>query len=139
MSLIYVNYIYHASRDDYEIIDKGPVLATVKTAILDTEKIIRRPLVVPIDGQDTVVDRFEYEAVHKKFRLSVDDKGFVKEDPNGQYTSWLPKDTDVSKLRVLNGQLVMVEEEATEEEPKAEEPKEETKENKKTNKEKKSN
>lgn len=138
MSLIYVNYIHHASRDEYEIIEKGPVFATLPVALLDTEKVIRKPLVVKIDGQDTVVDRDQYEAIHKNFRLSVDDKGCFKEDPNGQYTSWLPRDTDISKLRLINGRLVLVEEEV-EEAPNAEEPKEEPKENEKTNKNKKSN
>jgi hypothetical protein len=80
----------------------------MKVAVLETEAPIRIPLVVPIKGILTVVDRQSYEQYNKKYYLSSDKDGNVFEDPNGNEI-WLPKNTDISKLKVVNNQLVFVE------------------------------
>ena len=97
----------------------------MKVAVLETEASIDIPLVVPIQGVMTVVDRLDYESVHKKFHLVADKEGKISEDPRGTEV-WLPKDTDISKLRFVNGQLIMIQEEPKEEKPKTK-PKKETK------------
>ena len=120
MARILVNYIYNKQKDEFKILDGDCVYADQKVAILETEEIINKPLVVPFNNVATVVDRERYEQVHKRFYLVANEKGEVKEDRNGTEI-WLPKDTDISKLRLVNGRLVMVEE-----------PKEEKKEQKNT-------
>ena len=117
MARILVNYIYNKSKDEFKILEADCVYADQKVAVLETEEKINRPLVVPIKNQATVVDRDRYEAINKKFYLVADEKGNIFENENGAEV-WLPKDTDLSKLRLINGQLVMVEnEEKKEEEP----------------------
>ena len=134
MARILVNYIYNKAKDEFKVLDSDCVYADQRVAVLETEQVINRPLVVPINGVLTVVDRDQYEKVNKRFYLIANKEGEVKEDPHGTEV-WLPRDTDVSQLRVVNGQLVKAEPKA--EEPKAEEPKQEKqkakKENKKTN------
>lgn len=120
MAKVLVNYIYNKSKDEYEILMGSKyVYADMNVAVMETEDEIRVPLVVPIRGAMTVVDRAAYELINKKFKLVADENGNVLEDENGTEI-WLPKDTDLSKLRSINGRLVMV----TEEEPKKEEKKE---------------
>lgn len=133
MARILVNYIYNKAKDEYKILDPDCVYADQQVAVLETEEEIKRPLIVPINGTPTIVDRDRYEAVNKKFYLVADDKGIVSENPNGTEI-WLPRDTDVSKLRFLNGQLVMVADEPEKEQK--ETPKEEIK---PTSKKRKSN
>ena len=116
MAKILINYIYNKLTDKYEIQHSPYVFADMKVAVLETEEDIHEPLVVPIRDQMTVVDRAKYEMFNKKFYLVADKEGIVSENPNG-VEIWLPKDTDVSKLRYINGRLVMVE---PEEEPKKE-------------------
>lgn len=125
MARILVNYIYNKAKDEYRILDSGCVYADQKVAVLETEQEIKRPLVVSVKNMMTVIDRDEFEKNHRRFYLLSDEKGNVMEGPNGAEV-WLPKDTDVSKLRFINGQLVMVADEPQEKEQK-ETPKEETK------------
>ena len=115
MARILVNYTYNKAKDEYKILDYTcGVLADMKVAILELEEDIDEPLVVPIDDMMTVVDRSKYELTHKKFCLVADETGKVIEHPKGK-VFWFPKDTDISKLRVINGQVVMVEEDPVEE------------------------
>lgn len=132
MARILVNYIYNKAKDEFKILEGDCVYADQKVAILETEEIINKPLVVPIRGVATVVDREKYEQVNKKFYLVANDKGEVSENPNGAEI-WLPKDTDVSKLKYVNGQLVLVQDEPKKEE-KAAKPGKAKKENKKEEK-----
>lgn len=128
MARILVNYIYNKEKDEFKVLPPDCVFADQKVAVLETEDSIKRPLVVPINGVLTVVDRERYEQINRKFRLAADKDGKVKEDPHGVEV-WLPRDTDVSKLKVVNGQLVKVDDDQ-EKPQKEEKPK---KENKKTN------
>lgn len=108
MPKILVNYIYNKSKDEYELLDNQKyVLADMPIAVMETLDEITTPLVVPIKGVNTVVDRKAYESVHKLFRLAADEKGIVTEAPTGAPV-WLPKDTDVSKLRYINNRLVLI-------------------------------
>ena len=120
MAKILVNFIYNKAKDEYKVLEPDCVYADQKVAVLETEEIINKPLVVPMNNIMVVVDKEKYEAIHKKFHLIADEKGNVSEHPNGVEV-WLPKDTDVSKLKVINGQLVKVEGEPKQEEPKKEE------------------
>ena len=117
MAKILVNFIYNKTTDKYEIPKLPYVFKDMGVAVLETEDDIKTPLVVPINNVLTVVDRERYEAIHKKFHLIADEKGNVSEHPNGA-EFWLPKNTDISKLKVIKGQLVMVEEPVKEEKQK---------------------
>lgn len=115
MARILVNYTYNKAKDEYKILDYTcGVLADINVAILELEEDIDEPLVVPIAGMMTVVDRARYEFTHRKFCLVADETGKVMEHPEGK-VFWFPKDTDVSKLRLINGHIVMIEEDPVEE------------------------
>ena len=115
MARVLVNYIYHKDTDTYEILRGSYVFADVSVAVLDTNFDIKKPLVVNIKGNPTIVDRQTYEQANKKFRLEANENGKVFESKNGSEV-WLPKDTDISKLRIVNGQLVLVDNEEKKEE-----------------------
>lgn len=108
MARILVNYIYNKEKDEFKILNSENIFADMKVAVLETEDEINTPLVVPIKGIATVVDRKTYELIHKRFYLSADEKGNVMENPKGTEV-WLPKDTDISQLKYINGNLVKVE------------------------------
>ena len=110
MARVLVNYIYNKAKDEFKILSQDCVFADQGIAVLDTEDEIKTPLVVPIRGAMTVVDKNKYEQYNKKFYLVANEKGEVKEEPNGT-PIYLPKDTDISKLRFQNNQLVMVQDE----------------------------
>ena len=112
MARIIVNYIYHNDKDEFEILKGSYVFADVNVAILDTNLQIKKPLVVSIQGNPTIVDKDTYEATNKKFRLAVNDKGKVVESDKGMEV-YLPKDTDIKTLRYINGQIVKVDKENT--------------------------
>lgn len=115
MAKILVNYIYNKNKDEYKLMDESMVFAEMPLAVMDTDEVINEPLVVLKDGVMTVTDRKIYEIDHKKFKLTANEFGKVVEDPNGVLEAWLPKDTDVSKLRLINNTLVLVENEETNE------------------------
>lgn len=115
MAKVLVNWIYDKSKDEYKILNNFYVYADQKVAVLETEEDIDIPLIVPINGALTVVDRTKYEEKNKKFFIATDKSGNVFENPKG-VGIWLPKDTDISQLKVINGQLVKVE--TQQEEPK---------------------
>lgn len=112
MARVLVNYIYHKDTDTYEILRGSYVFADVSVAVLDTDFDIKKPLVVSIQGNPTIVDKDTYEATNKKFRLAVNDKGKVVESDKGMEV-YLPKDTDIKTLRFINGQIVKVDKENT--------------------------
>jgi hypothetical protein len=114
MSKILVNYNYNKSKDKYTLLDSGVVFADLPVAVLESEQEIIEPLIVPIKGTMTVVEKEPYTTIHKKFKLALDNKGNVVESENGMEI-WLPRKTDISKLAYINGQLVMKEETISEE------------------------
>lgn len=123
MAKILVNYIHNANTHKDEILEGKHVFADQKVAVLDTEMVIREPLVVPMKDNrtgamvSTVVDRGAYSVNNKLFIINADKDGVVYESEVGAEV-WLPKDTDVSKLRFKDGRLVMIEEEPKKEETK---------------------
>lgn len=117
MARILVNYIYNKEKDEFKILGNDCVFADQGIAVLETEEIINKPLVVPIRGAMTVVDKDKYEQYNRKFYLVANEKGEVKEEPNGTPV-YLAKDTDISKLKVVNGQLVLVQDEEPKEDKK---------------------
>ena len=115
-----VNYTYDRRKDKYTLLEANFVLADEPNAVLDTNLDIDEPLIVPSVNRfgtvvPTVVDRKTYEERHKKFRFNqVDESGKLEESVNGSIEVYLPRDTDVSKLRHINGQVVLIEEEENE-------------------------
>lgn len=111
MPKILVNYKYNKKNDTYSILEGEVVFADMPVAVMDMGAEYESILVVPMDNVNTVVDKEEYLKVNKLFKLSVaDSEGTVVEDPNGA-PIYLPKETDISKLKFINGQLVFVDEE----------------------------
>jgi hypothetical protein len=109
MPKILVNYTYNKKKDTYSLIDNGVVFVDMPIAVMELGAQYDEILIVPINQQNTVVDKEEYLNANKRFKLAVDEEGNVKEDDNGAFV-WLPKNTDVSKLKVINNQLILVEE-----------------------------
>ena len=57
MARVLVNYIYNKAKDEFKILSQDCVFADQGIAVLDTEDEIKTPLVVPIRGAMTVVDK----------------------------------------------------------------------------------
>lgn len=107
MPKILVNYRYNKKTDTYSLLNTDVVFADMPVAIMDMGAEYDEVLIVPINNQNTVVDKNEYLKVNKQFKLSANEDGSVKEDING-IKLWLPKDTDITRLRVVNNQLMLV-------------------------------
>lgn len=109
---IFVNYVYDATTNKFQIVNfGGVVLATEKVAIRDTEIKIKEPLVVEVENSfPIVVDRESYEKNHRVFNLKENDDGtFDEVDENeAEIRCWFTKDTDVKKLKRINGRIAMV-------------------------------
>lgn len=110
MPKILVNYKHNPKTDKYTLLQNDVIFADLPIAVMDMAAEYEDILVVPIKKVNTVVDKEEYLKVNKLFKLLADENGVIKEDPNG-VPVYLPKDTDVSKLRIVNGQLALMEEE----------------------------
>ena len=108
MTKILVNYVYNKNNDIYSLVNSDFVFVDLPIAVMDINASYRSILVVPINGQNTVVDKDEYLSKNKLFKLVADKDGNIREDQNGVPT-YLPKDTDLTKLMYINGQLVLVE------------------------------
>lgn len=108
MTKILVNYAYNKKNDTYSLVNSDFVFVDLPIAVMDINANYKSILVVPINGQNTVVDKDEYLSKNKLFKLAVDETGKVIENQNGVPT-YLPKDTDLEKLMYINGQLVLVE------------------------------
>ena len=114
MPKILVNYKYNKKTDTYTLLENDVVFADMPIAVMDMGAEYDDILVVPVNNTQMVVDKVEYLKVNKLFTLSVaDESGTVIEDPKGALV-WLPKDTDITKLRFINGQLVLVSEDEKE-------------------------
>ena len=108
MTKILVNYVYNKNNDTYSLVNSDFVFVDLPIAVMDINADYKSILVVPINGQNTVVDKDEYLSKNKLFKLVADKDGNIREDQNGVPT-YLPKDTDLTKLMYINGQLVLVE------------------------------
>lgn len=115
MPKILVNYKYNKKTDTYSLLEGDVVFADMPVAVMDMGAEYESILVVPMNNVNTIVDKEEYLKHNKLFKLSVtDSEGTVAEDPNGT-PIYLPKETDISKLKFINGQLVLVDEEENKE------------------------
>ena len=95
--------------------DQQYVFADMPVCMADMDIEYEEPIVVNIKGQYLVVEKSEYEKVHKLFRFKIVDGDKVVEDKDG-FEMYLPKDTDISKLRYINNQIVLIQEEEKKEE-----------------------
>lgn len=113
MPAILTNY-KQKDEDTFILIDDGCVYPDLPIAIKEKHKDYKDILVVPIRGNMTVVEKEDYLATNKKFKLKVTEDGKIVEASDGQIV-YLPKDTDISKAEIVNGQLVFRQEEAKDE------------------------
>lgn len=107
MPKILVNYIYNKKSDTFKLRDSNIVFADMPIAEMELDAEYDDILVVPINNRMTVVDKEEYLKTNKQFKLSVLPDGTVHEDNQNGTPVWLPKDTDINRLRFINGQLVL--------------------------------
>jgi len=112
MPQIYVNYKYNKKEDKYTIIDNGRVYVDLPIAVMQDGIDYDEILIVPINDVMTVVDKEEYLSKNKLFHLAIDEDGkHIHEDPQGKIEIYLPKDTPIEKLIIMNGQLLLEEQE----------------------------
>lgn len=109
MPKILVNYKHNKKTDTYTVLENNVVYADMPIAVMDMYAEYNDILVVPLNNVMTVVDKEEYTKINKQFKLTAYPDGTVKEDSQNGTPIWLPKDTDINMLRVVNGQLVMIE------------------------------
>lgn len=114
MPKILVNYKYNKKTDTFTIINNGIVYADEPIAEMDMYAEYDEILVVPINKRKTVVDKEEYMKNNKIFKLILLSDGTVHEDNQNGQSVWLPKDTDISKLRFIDDQLVLISEDVKE-------------------------
>ena len=110
MPKIIVNYI---TKDDKTKIHKSPVWADLPIAICNLYDEFKDPLIVPTGGIPLIVEKEEYLKTRRKFFLDVNEDGTVKEvdEQAARFVFYYPKDTDVSKLRYVNGNIIRINEE----------------------------
>ena len=109
MPKILINYKHDKKTDTYTLLKNDVVYADLPIAEMNMYEDFDEPLVVPINKKMTVVEKSEYTKRNKQFVISADENGNIIESQNG-VAVWLPIDTDISKLRIINGQLVMISE-----------------------------
>lgn len=108
MPKILVNYNYNKKEDKYTLSNYDVVFADMPLAIMNMGEEYDEILVVPVNNTKVVVDKKEFLKTNKAFYL-VSDGELVKEDKKNGALVYLPKDTDISKLRYIQNQIVMVE------------------------------
>lgn len=108
MPKILVNYNYNKKEDKYTLSNYDVVFADMPLAIMNMGEEYDEILVVPVNNAKVVVDKKEFLKTNKAFYL-VSDGELVKEDKKNGVLVYLPKDTDISKLRYIQNQIVMVE------------------------------
>lgn len=107
MPKILVNYNYNKKEDKYTLSNYDVVFADMPLAIMDMGAEYEDILVVPVDNVKMVVDKKEFLKTNKAFYLVADGE-VVREDKKNGTLIYLPRDTDISELRYINGQLVKV-------------------------------
>lgn len=107
MPKILVNYKRNKDGSFKLYLDQEHVFADMPICAMDLDRDFEEPIVVQNNGLDVVVEKAEYEKVHKLFKLKVVDGDKIVEAEDG-VPVYLPKETDVSTLRFYNGQIVMV-------------------------------
>lgn len=108
MPQILVNYKYNKKNDTYSLLNNNVVYADMPIAVMELGVEYNDILIVPINKKATVVEKEEYLSKNEKFLLIANEDGSVEEHEEGT-AIWLPKDTDISKLRIINGQIVLIE------------------------------
>lgn len=107
MPKIYVNYIYNKKKDTYKLCPTDVVYVDAPTAVMEKNEEYDEVLVVPVKGVPTVVDKETFLEFHKAFYLSANGENIVEDEEHG-IKMYLPKDTDISKLRYINNQIVLL-------------------------------
>lgn len=107
MPKIIVNYKYDKKKDEYKVLNYDVIFADMPIAVMEMGSEYEEILVVPIRNVATIVDKKDYLSKNKLFRLKVKEQN-VFEDANG-IPIYLPKDTDVTKLKYINNQIVLCE------------------------------
>ena len=89
----------------FKILDESVVFADMPIAIKEFDEEFETPIGVNLEGKATVVEKSVYEEKNKLFKLKINEDNSITEDENG-FEIYLPKDTNISELMYLNGQIV---------------------------------
>lgn len=108
MPKILVNYTYNKKNNKYSLLDSNVVYADLPIAEMELGNEFEEILIVPINKRATVVEKTEYLSKNKLFKLIANENGIVSEDENGT-PIYLPINTDINKMRFIDGQLVLIE------------------------------
>lgn len=108
MPKILVNFKYNKKKDEYSLFDNDVVYADMPIALMELGAEYEEVLIVPIGGQATVVEKSDFLARNKQFFLVADGE-MILEDKERGTPVWLPKDTNITELRYINGQILKVE------------------------------
>lgn len=97
-----------------------PVFADLPICVADYDVEYTAPVIVNIPDQIPIVmEKEHYNALvtnaslkehEKMFVFKLNDDGTLVEDPEGDIKRVLPKDTDISKLKFVNGEVVWLDE-----------------------------
>ncbi len=113
MPKILVNVKYNKKNNEWSVLPfENGVFADMPIALMDMGAEYDSIIVVPINKVNHVFDKEEFLSKNKFFSFVVDGEN-VREAVEGEeahLAMWLPIDTDISKLRYIQNQLVMVEE-----------------------------
>ena len=118
MPQILVNYKYNKKEDRYSILPYDKVYADLPIAIMQDGIDYDEILIIPINNTMTVVDKEEYLSRNKMYYLKLVGKEKLKEvtkEEQYDFNLFLPIDTNVSLLRYINGQILLMEKEEVKE------------------------
>lgn len=107
MPKILVNYKRNKDGSFKLYLNQEHVFADMPICVMDLDCDYDEPIVIRDNNADVVVEKAEYEKVHKLFKLKVVDNDKLIEAEDGT-PIYLPKDTDISMLRYYNNQIVLV-------------------------------
>lgn len=103
MPKIIKNYI--ENDGNFELLDEPVVYADMPIVIVDRFKKYKKLFVY----NNQAFEYDEFHKVNKLYKLSVKETGEVFEDAKGQIAIYLPKDVDLSELRLTpDGQVVRI-------------------------------
>lgn len=113
MPKILVNVKYNKKNSEWSVLpyERG-VFADMPIALMDMDAEYDSIIVVPINKVNHVFDKEEFLSKNKFFSFVIEGENVreAEKDEEVHLAMWLPIDTDISKLRYIQNQLVMVEE-----------------------------
>lgn len=113
MPKILVNVKQNKRTGEWSVLPfENGVFADMPIALMDMGADYDEVIVVPINKMNHVFDKADFLSRNKLFSFVIEEEN-VREAAEGEESHlamWLPINTDISKLRYIQNQLVMVDE-----------------------------